>query len=71
MLSDAETEVAETQVWLEFAVKCGYLNRDDAVPLYTRYDEIIRTLVGTINHPDTWVIKKPQGDKVPKTEPEI
>ena len=28
-LSDSETEAAETQVWLEFAVKCGYLPRDD------------------------------------------
>lgn len=25
-LSDAECEAAETQVWLEFAVKCGYLD---------------------------------------------
>src|SRR5262245_55139093 len=33
-LSDSESEAAETQVWLEFAVKCGYLNREDAVPLY-------------------------------------
>lgn len=24
-LSDAEGEAAETQVWVEFAVKCGYL----------------------------------------------
>jgi four helix bundle protein len=24
-LSDAEAEAAETQVWLEFAVQCGYL----------------------------------------------
>ncbi len=28
-LSDSETEAAETQVWLEFAVKCGYLDRDE------------------------------------------
>ncbi len=28
-LSDAETEAAETQVWLEFAVKCGYLKREE------------------------------------------
>ena len=27
-LSDAETEAAETQVWLEFSVKCDYLTRD-------------------------------------------
>src|SRR5215469_10375217 len=29
-LSDAETEAAETQTWLEFAVKCGYMDRDAA-----------------------------------------
>src|SRR5262245_1512681 len=39
-LSDAECEAAETQVWLEFAVKCQYLNRDSAVPLYRVYDQI-------------------------------
>jgi four helix bundle protein len=26
-LSDSEAEAAETQVWTEFAVKCGYLDR--------------------------------------------
>src|SRR2546430_6079833 len=33
-LSDAESEAAETQVWLQFAVECGYVNRDRAVPFY-------------------------------------
>ena len=56
-LSDAETEAAETQVWLEFAVKCDYLNRDEAAVLYKTCDEILGTLVGMINHPDTWVIR--------------
>jgi four helix bundle protein len=55
-LSDAETEAAETQVWLEFAVKCGYLDPDSARPLYQAYEEVLRTLVGMINHPETWVI---------------
>ena len=57
-LSDAEAEAAETQVWLEFAVKCKYLNRDEAAALYKTYDEIIRTVVGMITHPETWVIHK-------------
>ena len=57
-LSDCETEAAETQVWLEFAVKCGYLNRDDGKPLYIAYDEIIATIVGMINHPKTWVLPR-------------
>jgi four helix bundle protein len=57
-LSDCEGEAAETQVWLEFAVKSGYLQRENAATLYTTYDEIIRTIVGMINHPETWVIGK-------------
>jgi four helix bundle protein len=55
-LSDSESEVGETQTWLEFAVECSYLNREDAAALYQTYNEILRTLVGMINHPETWVI---------------
>jgi hypothetical protein len=57
-LSDAESEAAETQVWLEFAVKCGYMKRAEAVELYQMYDQVLRTLVGMITHPETWVLKK-------------
>ena len=35
-LADAEGEAAETQVWLEFAVKCKYLKREEATSLYAR-----------------------------------
>src|SRR5580765_1597020 len=55
-LSDAESEVAETQVWLEFAVRCGYVDREQAKPLYESYERAIRTIVGMITHPETWVI---------------
>jgi four helix bundle protein len=55
-LSDSESEAAETQVWIEFAVKCGYLDRDQASELYQTYDEILRMLVAMINTPDTWII---------------
>jgi four helix bundle protein len=55
-LSDAESEAAETQVWIEFAAKCGYLEREQAEILYRAYDDILRTIVGMITHPETWVI---------------
>src|SRR5262245_54259004 len=55
-LSDSESEAAETQTWIEFAVRCHYFNRDRAEPLCRAYDEILRTLVGMIRHPETWVI---------------
>jgi four helix bundle protein len=57
-LSDAETEAAETQVWLEFAERCGYLAEGEARALRQTYDSILGTLVGMINHPDTWILKR-------------
>jgi four helix bundle protein len=57
-LTDAESEAAETQVWLEFAVKCGYLKRSEAATLYRTYDAGLATIVGMITHPETWIITK-------------
>jgi four helix bundle protein len=53
-LTDSEAEAAETQSWLEFAVKCGYLNRDDGAKLYKQYDQIIAMLVKMATHIDQW-----------------
>lgn len=55
---DCEGEAAETQVWIEYAVKCEYLDRDKGAELYHLYDEIIGTFVGMINNRDTWIIKQ-------------
>jgi four helix bundle protein len=60
-LTDAESESAETQVWLEFAVKCGYLKRNEAAALYQIYDAAIATIVGMITHPETWIITGKSG----------
>ena len=57
-LSDAEGEAAETQVWLEFAVSCGYPNRETSASLYQTYDEILRMLVAMINRPQAWTISR-------------
>jgi len=55
-LSDAEGEAAETQVWLQFAVKCGYLERDAAACLYQSYDEVLSILVDMIHHAEQWIL---------------
>lgn len=55
-LNDAEAEAAETQTWLEFAVKCGYLEAEIARPLYELYDRILGKLVVMIRQPEKWVI---------------
>jgi four helix bundle protein len=57
-LSDAESEAAETQVWIQFAVRCGYLERDVAGALYQRYNQILATLVGMIKHADAWTSRQ-------------
>jgi four helix bundle protein len=36
-LCDVESEAAETQVWVEFAVKCGYTQREVGASLYKTY----------------------------------
>ncbi len=55
-LNRCEAEAAETQVWLEFAVKCGYLDREQARLLYAEYDHIIGKLVNMINHPESFFL---------------
>lgn len=55
-LNDCEAEAAETQTWIEFAVRCDYLSRETGASLYKTYDSILITLVGMINHPDSWVL---------------
>ncbi len=55
-LSDAETEASETEVWLQFAVKCAYLSRAEVEPIYRNYELILRMIIHMINHPENWVI---------------
>jgi four helix bundle protein len=53
-LSDAETEAAETEVWLEFAFKCNYLENDNYKLLFDNYDYICRMLIKMMKSPETW-----------------
>jgi len=56
-LSDAESEACETQVWIEFAVRCAYLDESLHVELDKAYDQIIGQIVRMIKEPDKWLIK--------------
>lgn len=55
-LSDSEAEAAETQVWLQYAVACDYLDKKIATRLYKEYDEVIGMLVKMIHQSNKWVI---------------
>ena len=55
-LSDSEAEAAETQTWIEFAVKCNYIETKIGRNLFKEYDQIIGMIVNMINHPQSWVL---------------
>ena len=55
-LSDAESEAEETRVWLEFALRCRYLNQDQFEELDHVYDNIIGRLVRMLSEPKQWCI---------------
>jgi four helix bundle protein len=56
-LSDAEAEAAETQVWIEFSVKSGYLDPNDAHKLDKQYEFIQGKIIQMLSHPDQWCIR--------------
>lgn len=55
-LTDSEGEAAETQVWLDFALACEYLEKDKFEELDKKYEYILAMLVKMINKPDDWTI---------------
>ena len=55
-LNDSEGEAAETQTWLEFAVRCGYMEAETGRELFRTYEEIISMLVSMINNADSWAL---------------
>jgi len=59
-LNDAEGEAAETQTWLECAVRCEYVDREKAKILFLEYEEIISMLVSMANNPEKWILKLPK-----------
>lgn len=54
---DCEAEAAETQTWIEFAVKCNYLDVDIGRELYGTYNKILGSFVNMINNPAPWLMK--------------
>jgi four helix bundle protein len=56
-MNDAESEASETQVWLEFAERCNYLEASLASDLESSYDHIIGQVVKMIEEAHKWVIR--------------
>ncbi len=53
-LSDSESEAAESQVWLDFALEFKYITQEEFELLDEKYEQIIGKLVNMASHPEKW-----------------
>ncbi|MBU8893855.1 MAG: four helix bundle protein [Bacteroidales bacterium] len=53
-LSDCEGEAAETQVWLDYALECQYINQEPYAKLNDKYDHILAMLINMATKPESW-----------------
>ncbi len=53
-LNQAQTEAATTQVWIEFAVLCNYLDAETGQELHHSYQEVLADLARLIQHSAAW-----------------
>lgn len=51
-LSDADSENSETQLWLDFAIACGYISEEKKKELDFKSKEIGKLINYMINNPD-------------------
>lgn len=50
-ITDADAEASETQVWLDFAKDCKYINSETHLKLYSEYEEVGKMLGSMIKNP--------------------
>ena len=56
MRTDADSEAAETQSWLQFALRCGYITQELFDGLDEIYEKISGGLVNMIANADQWCV---------------
>ena len=64
-LFKVQSSAAETQVWIEFAVRCQYFTGEKGRELYATYKNILKAVDAILNKPEAWSrrparAKKPQ-----------
>jgi len=57
-LNDAEAEAAETQVWLDFSLQCGYIGEESYRKLYDDYTAILGMLTNMNNSSEIWALPR-------------
>ncbi|HRO42098.1 MAG TPA: four helix bundle protein [Flavipsychrobacter sp.] len=54
-ISDADMENTETQVWIDFATSCEYLQSDTRIQLLSLSEEVGKLLQHMINNPERFL----------------
>jgi len=62
-MADADSEVAEVQVWLDFAHDCGYLPPERHVELLNGYREVGKMIGSMIAEPEKFRVLQAEGAK--------
>jgi four helix bundle protein len=55
-LTDCQAEATETQIWLEFAASCHYLDIEVERTLTAKYDQILGQLVNMTKNASNWTV---------------
>ena len=53
-LANADAEAGESQAWLDFALRCGYLSQENYTHLNQQYENICGGLVRMMTEPEKW-----------------
>jgi len=62
-MADADSEAAETQVWLDFAHDCGYLSEERHAELFHGYQGVGKMLGSMIAEPEKFRVLQAEGAK--------
>ena len=54
-MSDADGECTETQTWLDFALDCGYISKENHLSLSDRYDLVGSMLGKMLREPEKFM----------------
>ncbi len=66
-MSDAEAEMAETQVWVEFCLRFGYIDAGCAESIDRDCEAVIAQIVAMIARPEAWTIRPGKGAETRRT----
>jgi four helix bundle protein len=53
-VTDSDAENAETQVWLDFSLKCQYISEVEYHSLYSQSEEVGKLLAHMISYPEKY-----------------